>query len=152
MQCSEDILISVKPVYFGKMLRGEKSVELRRRRIHVSVGTTVWIYETSPSGRLGGISKVSAIYENTPVEIWKEYGDRAGIAQDDFFTYFKGVTWGCVVVLTAVRPLRMPLQLADLRKLLGVFVAPQFYRKLEADGPEVTLFREYASTGEGIVC
>jgi len=144
LHCSSDILISVKPEYFGRMLSGVKTVELRRRPIRVSVGTTVWIYETVPSGRLGAVAEVSAIEENTPVEIWSRYGNRVGISEDAFFSYFEGSERGCAVVFGQILPLRKPLELTVLRSSLGTFVAPQFYRKLKMNGPELTLFRRSA--------
>ena len=144
MHCSRDILISVKPEYFGRMLSGAKTVELRRRPIRVPIGTTVWIYVTVPSGRLGAMAEVSAVEENTPSELWRRYEDRVGISQRAFFAYFEGSTQGCAVVFQRILPLRKPLGLTVLRKSLGAFVAPQFYRKLEVNGPELTLFKRSA--------
>jgi predicted transcriptional regulator len=126
------------------MLTGAKTVELRRRPIRVPVGTTVWIYVTVPTGRVGAMAKVSAVEENTPSELWRRYEDRVGISQGVFFSYFKGSRQGCAVVFQRILPLRTPLGLTALRKSLGTFVAPQFYRKLELNGPELALFKRSA--------
>lgn len=144
MPCSSDILISVKPEYCKKILSGDKTVELRRRPVRVSVGTTVWIYETVPRCRVGARAQVSEICEDTPTEIWRRFGDQVGISREQFASYFEGADYACAVVLSEVVPLRTPLQLADLRESLGAFVAPQFYRKLQMNGPELTLFRTFA--------
>src|SRR5438132_1393736 len=97
LHCSGDILISVKPEYFGRMLSGDKTVELRRRPLRVPIGTTVWIYETIPSGRIGAMAEVSAVDESTPAEIWRRYGDRVGVNKRTFSSYFAGSTQACAV-------------------------------------------------------
>jgi predicted transcriptional regulator len=134
-------LISVKPEYFGRMMSGIKTVELRRRPIRVPIGTTVWIYETVPSGRVGAMAEISAVEEDTPAEIWNRYGDRTGISRQVFFSYFAGSKHGCALVFRQILPLRKPLALASLRGTLGAFAAPQFYRKLKSNGPELRLFK-----------
>jgi predicted transcriptional regulator len=144
LHCSGDILISVRPEYFGRMLSGAKTVELRRRPVRVPIGTTVWIYETIPSGRVGAMAEVSAVEEGTPAEIWSRWGDRAGISRRVFFSYFAGSKHGCALVLRRILPLREPLELAVLRRSLGAFAAPQFYRKLKRNGPELRLFQRSA--------
>jgi predicted transcriptional regulator len=141
LPCSEDILISVRPEYFEKILRGEKTIELRRRPVRVSAGTTVWIYETAPKGRLGARAQIAAIFESTPTEVWRRFGHCVGVTKEEFFAYFKGTVYACALLLKRVIALENPLRLLHLRKRLGSFVAPQFYRKLENDGREVSLFR-----------
>jgi predicted transcriptional regulator len=126
------------------MLNGAKTVELRRRPIRVPVGTTVWIYVTVPTGRVGAMAKVLAIEENTPSELWRRYQDRVGISQGAFFSYFKDSRQGCAVVFQRILPLQTPLGLTALRKSLGTFVPPQFYRKLELNSPELALFKRSA--------
>lgn len=126
------------------MLAGKKTVELRRRPIRVSVGTTVWIYETIPNGRVGAKAIIADMFESTPDEIWKRFKHQVGISEQEFISYFEGADCACAVVLRGIVPLRKPLRLADLRKALGAFVAPQFYRKLPTNGPELTLFRAFA--------
>ena len=142
MHCRSDILISVKPQYVAEMLRGDKSVELRRRSIRVPIGTTVWIYETVPSGRVGAVAEVSAVDESVPNEVWSRYRNRIGLSRQAFLSYFEGSERACAVVFRRIRPLRRSLGLAELRTALGAFVAPQFYRKLPQDSTELALFRE----------
>jgi predicted transcriptional regulator len=141
LPCSEDILISVRPEYFAKILRGEKTIELRRRPVRVSVGTTVWIYETVPKGRLGARAQISAIFESTPTEVWTRFGHCVGLTKEQFFAYFKDAVYACALLLKRVVAFDKPLRLPYLRKELGAFVAPQFYRKLQSNGREVNLFR-----------
>jgi predicted transcriptional regulator len=145
LPCSGDILISVRPEYFAKILNGNKTVELRRRPIRVSVGTNIWIYETIPGGRVAARAKISAICEGTPAEVWRRFRHRVGISEYEFEMYFQATQYACAVVLSGIEPLKKPLMLTHLRKSLGTFTAPQFYRKLRTNGPELALFQTFAS-------
>jgi predicted transcriptional regulator len=141
LHCRNDILISIRPEYVAGMLGGNKSVEVRRRAIRVPVGTTVWIYETVPSGRIGVSAEISALDEGVPDEIWRRYHDRLGISRKAFLSYVNGSEQACVVVLGRITPLRRSLRLTELRTALGAFTVPQFYRRLAQDGPELSLLR-----------
>lgn len=139
MHCSEDILISVRPDYVVKLLEGDKTVELRRRAVRVLPGTRVWLYATLPVGRIVGFGEVQSVHEHSPVEIWKEFGGRAGITEDHFFDYFDGVSRGCAIVFRQVVRSQRELELSELRSSLGTFHAPQFFRKISRGSDEMRL-------------
>jgi predicted transcriptional regulator len=133
----------VRPEYSGRILRGEKTVELRRRVLRIPVGTRVWIYETVPGGCVAALAEIAAVAEGSPEDIWMRYGRQAAITQEAFFAYFAGSHQSCAVVLRKVIPLRRALALRELRASLGRFVAPQFYRKLPENGAEISLLRKF---------
>ena len=108
------------------------------------MGTRVWIYETVPGGRVAAIAEVSAIEEASPKDIWERHGDHAAISEQEFFWYFAGVAVGCAILLDNVTALRRPLSLGELRHSLGAFAPPQFYRRLDSNGAELSLFRSQA--------
>lgn len=145
MHSKNDILISVRPQHVAAMLSGEKTVELRRRPVRAPIGTTVWIYETVPAGRLRIVAQLAAIEESSPDSLWRRHRSRVGITRDAFSSYFEGSERACALVLREVRPLSRPPKLPELRSALGEFVAPQFYRKLAQDGPELALYRKYSA-------
>lgn len=140
MPCRQEILISIRPEYSEKLLGGQKSVELRRRPVRVPPGTRVWIYSTLPVGRLDAVAEVEAVYEWPPSEIWDQYGHVSGVTQAALESYFSGVDQGCVVVFKQVVPVHRPLSLGLMRKRLGNFNPPQFFKRLDHDSPELTLF------------
>ena len=140
MHCRQEILISVRPEFAEKLLGGEKSVELRRRPVRVPPGTRVWIYSTLPVGRLDAVAEVEAVHERSPSEIWDQYGHVSGVTQAALESYFSGVDQGCVVVFKRVQPIQRPLSLGLMRKRLGNFYPPQFFKRLEQDSPELNLF------------
>jgi predicted transcriptional regulator len=142
LHCRTDILISVKPQYLGLMVSGDKTVELRRRVLHVPAGTRVWIYATVPSGWVGAVGEVSHVHENTPRQIWNRFRDHAGVSKQAFFSYFNGSDRACAVVFHRIRPLSKAIHLEELRQSLGSFRPPQFYKKLEPRSDVLALFLE----------
>jgi hypothetical protein len=54
----DQILVSLEPRHAENILEGRKRVELRRRTMSVTIGSTVWMYAKLPVG-----------------SIWRRYGD-----------------------------------------------------------------------------
>jgi predicted transcriptional regulator len=158
LECQSDILISVKPAYVNKMIRGCKTVELRRRSLPVSAGTRIWIYSTLPIGNLTALGIVSSVHYCSPAYIWKKFGPKTGICNSDFTAYFAGVELGCVIVFERIISLQPSLSLSDLRAHLGAFWPPQFFKTLKPDNPELNLFHslfrgnEVAGMGDNQEC
>jgi len=122
-----DIVFSVKPEYSRKIASGEKTVELRRRfPMSVPAGTTALIYETSPTRAMSGIAEIGEVHQQTPLEIWKAFGDRACITRKDFDAYFGGVDRAFAIELRRGRPLPRPLGLSELRDRFS-FEPPQSF-------------------------
>lgn len=130
------------------MLRGEKTVELRRRPVRAPVGTTVWIYETVPAGRIRVVAELAAVDESAPDELWRRHQNCVGITRAAFRSYFAGSAVAFALVLRRLRPLPKSPRLTELRAELGEFVAPQFYRTLAQDSRELKLFRAYSEENE----
>ena len=141
MHCKTEILISVKPRYFDLMVAGEKTVELRRRAVRVPAGTRVWIYSTIPNGWVGAVGEVSYVYESQPNEIWSRFAQRTGISRQDFNGYFSGSHSGCAIVFRRIVPLEKAILLEDLRRHVGSFHPPQFYKRLDPTSKELAFFR-----------
>jgi predicted transcriptional regulator len=141
LQCKTEILISVKPQYFDLMIAGAKTVELRRRALRVPAGTRVWIYATIPNGWVGAVGEVSYIHESPPHAIWNRFADRAGISKEAFNEYFNGSDLGYAIVFHRIVPLNRAVLLSDLRRQLGSFHPPQFYKRLDPTSKALALLR-----------
>jgi predicted transcriptional regulator len=141
LHCKAEILISVKPLYFDLMVAGEKTVELRRRAMRVPAGTRVWIYSTVPNGWVGAVGEVSYVHESRPCEIWDRFAERAGISRQAFNGYFNGADRGCAIIFRRIVPLQRAVLLDDLRRHVGSFHPPQFYKRLDPTGKELALLR-----------
>jgi predicted transcriptional regulator len=137
----ENILISVEARHAKNILEGRKTVELRRRRIPLSRGARVWIYSKVPRGQVEALGIVKKAVERRPDQIWREYGRASGLSMEEFYRYFDEVEVGHVIVFQEVRRLRPILRLNDLRQRVKGFHPPQFFKRLAADGPELSFFR-----------
>jgi predicted transcriptional regulator len=127
-----DILISLAPAYTRAILEGRKTVELRRRRIHVGNGTRVWLYSKAPTARIEGTACVQRIYEAHPKGLWSKYSDAVGISKAEFDSYFQGCIKGCAIVLGGARAILPALDLATMRNKVVGFHPPQFFKRLDA--------------------
>lgn len=130
MNYSEEILISIRPKYVAKILRGEKTVELRRRHLKVSPGTRVWIYSKGPDGAISAHAEVSAVVTGEPRQLWQQFRSQVGVTQQEFWAYFASVDEGCALVLSNVVGLKKQISLRTMRGKVASFHPPQFYTKL----------------------
>ena len=112
-----DIVFSVKPEYSEKIVRGLKTVELRRRfPMNVPAGTIALFYTTTPTRALTGIAEIQEVVKRSPKNIWNEFSSEACISEKDFNTYFTGAEVGIVIKLRRARRLRRSLDLDELRE------------------------------------
>jgi predicted transcriptional regulator len=137
----ENILISVEARHAKNILEGTKTVELRRRRIPLNQGARVWIYSKVPRGQVEALGIVKKAVERRPEQIWREYGQTSGLSVEEFRRYFRDVEFGHVIVFQEVRRLKPILGLNAVRRRVTGFHPPQFFKRLEADGPELSFFR-----------
>ncbi|MDE2110425.1 MAG: helix-turn-helix domain-containing protein [Alphaproteobacteria bacterium] len=122
-----DLVLSIKPKYSGKIVKGEKTVELRRRfPSTVQPGTIVLIYETSPTRALTGVAEIADVIEGPTNAIWKQFSDQMGIERDDFDDYFAGTRNGFAIKLRGARRLSRILELQELRDRFS-FEPPQSF-------------------------
>lgn len=138
-------LISLEERFADGILNGEKLVELRRRPMRLTVGTTIWMYVKVPVGKVIGSAQVQSLHTLAPATLWKKYGGVSGLSRAEFFDYFLGVERGFVLLLSNPSRLPMPLSLERLRWLNDRFQPPQFFIHLASDGALVSALSE-AST------
>lgn len=136
--CS-NILISLQPSYTRAILDGKKTVELRRRRIHVENGTRIWLYSKAPTARIEGTVCVKNVCEDDLKGLWTKYSKMVGISKLEFDAYFRGCTKGCAIVLREARAISPGLDLAAMRTTVAGFHPPQFFKRLHADEVQAML-------------
>lgn len=98
-------------------------------------------YSKVPRGKVEALGIVKETVEERPEQIWREYGKRSGISIEEFHHYFGGVESAHVIVFQEVRRLKPILGLDYLRQRMKGFHPPQFFKRLAADGPELSFFR-----------
>jgi predicted transcriptional regulator len=117
-----------------------ETVELRRRPLKLSVGCRVWIYCTLPRGAVEAIGIVSDVVVAAPSAIWRNYGKQCGISKAEFDFYYDGVDTAYVIVFSSVKKLPSAFTLDEIRRHFPRFQPPQFFKRLLAGGPELSLF------------
>lgn len=127
MKGRQHLLISLESRHAENILAGTKSVELRRRRMHVNEGDLVWLYVKTPVAAVVGCAVVGQCVSDGPAALWTRYGSVSGLIRSDFMSYFEGVTEAFAMGVCNPRQMNRPVSLADLRKAFPNFHPPQFY-------------------------
>ena len=104
-----DILMSIKPPYVDMIVSGCKTVEIRKRAVRAPVGAQIWIYATSPRRQVVASARLEAVAVEAPDEIWRSFGDRAGIDRREFDAYVGEAEVVAALTLTEITELDAPL-------------------------------------------
>ncbi|MDP2845756.1 MAG: ASCH domain-containing protein [Candidatus Methanoperedens sp.] len=83
-----NVLLSVKPKYAEKIVKGKKKYEFRRSIFKRNDIERVYIYSSSPVSKIIASFKIEKILVDSPEKIWKLCQKYAGISKKDFFVYF----------------------------------------------------------------
>lgn len=134
----ENILISLEPRHAESILVGKKLVELRRRAMHVSPGSAVWMYAKLPVGSVIGVARLEKTHTAAPSTLWRKFGRVSGISRKEFFDYFDGVRRGLALELSNVQRLPKGVALDDIREKDKNFQPPQFFARMKEGHPVLT--------------
>ena len=107
------------------------------------VGAQIWIYATSPRQEVVASAKLEAVVLDAPDEIWRTFGDRAGIGRREFDAYIGDAEVVAALCLTEITELDTPL---CPRGEAAAFRPPQSYAFLHDVGLLAAL--EARSCGE----
>jgi predicted transcriptional regulator len=121
--------MSIRPEYAEKILRGDKTVEFRKKPLRRDV-SHVLMYATAPSQMLVGLFEVRCVEEATPEELWRRYAGQGGVGEEAYRSYFASSPRGCAIQVGRVFPLRQPTPLEDIGPGLPV---PQSYYYVRAE-------------------
>jgi len=139
-----NILISVERKYVARMLSGNKTIELRRRRLRLSAGTKVWIYSTSPRALVEAVAEIENIVSGPPQCLWDKYKHQTGVTKEEFDSYFSNSGTGWAVVLRDIQPMQKTVPLATLRRNTRKFHPPQFFMRLHEGSNTLKLLEGHA--------
>jgi len=135
MDKDEYIIISLDARHAQNIFSGKKQVELRRRRMHVTPGSTALIYVKLPVGSIVGQVTISAVQASSRAALWKEYGAVSGLNREEFFEYFQGADCPIVLVLDNARRYSTALSLEEIRRAVEGFHPPQFFSRIDRHHP-----------------
>lgn len=141
MRDGGDIVISIKSKFVARILAGQKVAELRRRVPRIEPGCRIWIYSTAPESTVAVRATVDRVVTGSPDQIWAEHRDACGVSSEEFDEYFTNADQACVIFFREVREVSPRVPLKEIRRKVGVFQPPQFFKRLSANSPELELFR-----------
>lgn len=131
----QHVLISLEERHANNILAGTKTVELRRRSMHVEPGTLVWFYVKKPVACIVGFAIAGERYAATPETVWRRFGKVSGLERKEFMDYFVGCKEASAMPLGDPTRLRHGVGLDELRATVPGFHPPQFYVRMTDESP-----------------
>ena len=126
-------LISIKPEHVKNIIEGNKTVEIRTRRLNLPIGSKLWIYTTLPTGCIEAVTEIEFIVTSSPDNIWERFNTKMCISRELFDEYTKGKDVVSAIGLANVKQTDKSLCLKTLRTIDKKFMPPQFFIKLTPD-------------------
>ena len=109
----ESVLMSIRPKYAEKIMKGEKKVEFRRICFGNDI-KRVYIYSSSPKKKIVGYFEVDQIIKASPAELWQRFHEMGGIDFNNYGKYFKQKDYGYAILIKKAVRLRKEISLSDL--------------------------------------
>ena len=128
-------MISLKEVYFNRIVSGEKKYEFRRVFAKdLNEGFLCAVYVSSPVQAVKGVVEFDAPRKMRVNEIFRLMEQEKYPFAEGVKEYFKGKEVGYVLPVKKVRVFDKPISLEELRKIKGGFVPPQSFYCLDKEG------------------
>lgn len=124
----ENVLISIKPEYADKIIKGTKKVEFRKSCFGSQV-KRVFVYSSHPTKRIVGYFSIEGVEKLKINKLWAKYHQVGGIEKSDFFRYYGEKEEGIAIIIKEVFPYRYGLCLQDV--FGNDYSAPQNYRYID---------------------
>lgn len=119
-----DVLISIKPKYVDKILRGEKKFEFRKAVFKTKQVRRIFIYASAPVQCIVASFELGEIISGTPEKVWMDCKEFAGIAEDAYFDYFNERDHAYSIKIKNLQIFKEPVRPS---KLIPNFNPPQSY-------------------------
>jgi len=123
-----DVLLSIKPKFAESIINGRKKYEFRKVIFSKKYVKHAYIYSTSPIKKIVGAFMINNIIEDSPCALWSQLKDGAGIAEEEFFDYFKNKEIGFALEIADVEKFETPM---DPKIIFPDFVPPQSFCYIE---------------------
>lgn len=106
-----NVLLSIKPEFAEKILSKEKRYEFRKTRFSdPSAVEFVLMYASAPVQRIVGTFTFNNIIEESPEQLWTDYGSVSGMDKKSrFMDYFSGTDPGYAIEINDPRKLSSPI-------------------------------------------
>jgi len=131
---SSGVLFSVQPQFAEKIIRGTKTIEIRRRFSRAWLGQRAVFYASAPLQALMGQADIKAIHSGSPEEIWSRFQPLIGCDEAYYRKYVAGCSEVFGIELANVNPFVQPIFLHAIAQYTRNDVRPpQSYLSLMND-------------------
>ncbi|MBP0441060.1 hypothetical protein [Tianweitania sediminis] len=117
-------VLSIQPKWANLVRSGKKTIELRRRFPLLPVGSSAYLYETSPVSGITASLSIGRIDALPIADLWNACGEGSCVDRLQFDDYFLKRDIGYGLHISRCVSLVRPVPLVELRSELG-FTAPQ---------------------------
>lgn len=124
LNSNTDVLISIKPKYVEKILRGEKKFEFRKAIFKRNDIRKIFIYSSAPVQKIVASFEIEEILRGHPKDIWDSCKKNAGISKDAYFEYFADREHACSIEIKNLHCFKNPVSPFEH---IPNFVPPQSY-------------------------
>ena len=119
---TDRIILSIKPLYWERIVKGEKQYEYRRRLANNSINR-IYFYVTAPVKKVMGFTDVVCGLADNPDSLWERTKHASGISRQSYNCYFYGCDRCYAYGLGAVGVYEIPKELGAF----GLKRAPQSF-------------------------
>ena len=126
------LILSIHPRFCERIDDGTKTMELRKRKPKVDIGTTVIVYETVPTKAIIGHFTIDGILVDSINRFWRKVKPFAAVSHQEFKMYYEDSQEGVALLIKDFHRLDRPVPLEKIRELLGNFYPPQSHIYLDA--------------------
>ncbi|NOZ76358.1 MAG: hypothetical protein GXO65_01475 [Euryarchaeota archaeon] len=124
------VLLSIKPKYVKEIIAGNKKYEFRKSIWKRNDLEKVYIYSSTPMKKIVGFFSIGDIIEDNPENLWSEFKDFSGLAEDEFFNYFNSHETGYAIEIDQVDVFKKPI---DPYQQVPNFRPPQSFCYFESE-------------------
>jgi len=104
-----NVLLSVKPKYANEIISCRKKYEFRKSIFKRENTEKMYIYSSSPVKKIIGIVDIDGILSDSPLKLWEQCHEDAGISEREFFSYFKNSDTGYAIKISNVQEFSIPI-------------------------------------------
>ena len=125
-------MMSIKPQFADAFLRGDKTVEFRRRFSRRHIGATVLFYVARPVGAYAFKGRILNVQAAPKKDLWESYGDVGGVEKEFFVSYFSCLHTGYAIEIGEIEPLAPPVSLHQATAMCPQLRPPQSFKRLHS--------------------
>jgi predicted transcriptional regulator len=127
------LLLSINPRFARLILRGEKTVELRRRAPRCSTDFWIALYATSPVRAIVGFVRALEVLVAPPDDLWPNVETGCALRREDYLGYYEGASRAVGIQLADPFSFETPMSLDTMRSSWPEFRPPRSFAYLRGE-------------------